>query len=209
MWDQKWLAQFPQVAFPAKAHIISVGEPVRYNYYLMSGVCAKILPLYNGEDYIAHYYYAGKMLGVHLHRYGQASQLDFQARTACVCYKIPQQEVAQQIAANSRLCYGLLQELADELDDRGDLSAAQFAGGGISILSMALKSLAVMQKDGQYHIPAFFTNVELSNYCGIHAVTISRLLSKLKSRGILERTKDGIVVYDMEKLSACIRSEEA
>lgn len=41
MWDKDWLIQFPKVSFAPNDKLFSMGEPIRYNYYLIDGICAK------------------------------------------------------------------------------------------------------------------------------------------------------------------------
>lgn len=83
-----------------------------------------------------------------------------------------------------------------------------FLAGSIAVLCLTLKSLAHENSDGSFSIPPLFSNVELGKLCGIHTVSVSRLIGKLTREGILERKKEGIVIYDMERLSAYVKLGE-
>lgn len=208
MWDQTWLQQFPQVTFAPKDKIFTLGETILYNYYLSDGICAKINPTSDGEDIVLQYYQPGKMLGVHLRQFGIETSLEFVAKTHCTCYKIPWQNVEHKIKTDNALCYSLMEEMVDECEFWSTSYVAHTLGGGISVLTLALKNLAIKQIDNTYQLHPMFTNVELSKYCGIHTVSVSRLLNKLAHENILERKKEGIVIYDIDRLSAYIKIGE-
>ena len=208
MWDQNWLKQFPQVTFQPNEKIFQIGQPPKFNYYLIDGICAKMLSSDEGEELVLQYFQPGKMLGIHLHRYGDENPLEFLAKTPCHCYKIPWEKVDQQVRTDSSLCYDLLQESVMEGELLANATIAHVFGGGISVLGMALKSLAILQSDGTYFLDPLFTNVELSKYCGIHTVSVARLMTRLSHEGILARTKEGITIYDMDQLSTYVKLDE-
>lgn len=208
MWDKTWLQQFPQVNFAPKDKLFTMGETIRYNYYLLDGICAKTNPTIDGEDIILQYYQPGKMLGMHLRQFGEETTLEFVAKTNCTCYKIPWLEVEHKIKTDNALCYNLMEEMVNECEFWSTSYIAHSLGGGISVLALALKMLAIKQADNSYLLHPMFTNVELSKYCGIHTVSVSRLINKLAHKGILERKKEGIVIYDMEGLSTYIKIGE-
>lgn len=208
MWRNEWLKQFPQITFLSGAYIFRTDEAANYNYYLISGICAQIYPTIHGESCILNYYQTGKMLGINLHRFGNASPLEFVAKTNCLCYKIPWETVDAYVKNDNHLCYSLLQETLDEYEHLSNFHIARALGGGISMLCMTLKQFAVLQPDHTWRLDPIFTNIELSNYCGIHAVSVSRLLSKLTRENILARTSEGIVIYNMDQLSHYIEIGE-
>lgn len=208
MWEKQWLAQFPEVSFAANDNILTTGDPLQYNYYLIDGICAKMQLTPDGEELILYYYKPGKMLGVHLNRYGQEIAMDFRACTPCRCYRIPHTLVQQKIRSDNDVCYFLLQESMDECDFWANSAIAHMLGGGISVLCLFLQQLAVPQPDGTGLLHPMFTNVTLSKYCGLHTVSISRLLSRLHREGILARSADGIRIYDMERLANYIKTGE-
>ncbi len=208
MWQVEWLEQFPKVTFQPNEKIIQIDESVKFNYYLIDGICARVFPTAEGKNIVLHYSQSGKMLGIHLQQFGEKSSVDFVARTTCQCYQIPMKMVQQYLKENNETCYSIMQEITAEYNEWTDLSIAHILGGGISSLCLAIKSLAFPQTDGTYLLHPMFTNVELSNYCGIHTVSVSRFMSRLAQEDILERTKDGVIIYDMERLSEYIKLGE-
>lgn len=208
MWDKQWLEQFPIIEFKANDLLFHVDKPAKYNYYLISGICAQTYPTADGNELVLTYYLPGKMLGINLHRFGNANPLNFVARTNCVCYKIPIETVEQKVKDDTNLCYYLFQESVTEQEQRTDLHIARVLGGGISILCFTLKLLALPFNNDTYIVNPVFTNVELSKFCGIHEVSISRLLTRLTQENILTKTPDGIIIHNISRLTEYICSGE-
>lgn len=208
MWDPAWLEKFPKVYFESGERIIKIDEPIIYNYYLVKGVCAKTVYSSEGESLILHYYNPGKMIGLHLRRYDEKSTMDFVAKSSCVCYKIPYQETQEMLINDNKLCYYTLQECLDEYDLFANESIASIFGGGMSVLCFNLKALAQKNEKGDYIVPLIYTNIELSQLCGVHQVSISRMLNQLKSKKIIARCAEGILINDMEALENYIKTEE-
>ena len=208
MWDPVWLEKFPKIYFERDERIIKMDESIIYNYYLIKGVCAKMVYSPDGESFILHYYNPGKMLGLHLRRNGKKNTLDFVAKTSCVCYKIPYQETQNMLINDNKLCYYTLQECLDEYDLFVNKKIASTFGGGMSVLCFNLKALAQKNEKGNYIVPLSYTNVELSQLCGVHQVSISRMLNQLKAKKIITRCDEGILISNMEALENYIKTEE-
>lgn len=208
MWDISWLEKFPKTYFETGEQIIKIDEPINYNYYLAKGVCAKVVYSPEGESLILHYYNPGKMLGLHLHRYGEKSTIDFVAKSPCVCYKIPYNETQNMLIKDNKLCYDILQECLDEYDFFITASLANIFGGGLSVLCFYLKLLAQKDEDGTYIVPLIYTNTELSHLCGVHPVSISRMLNHLKVSKVIERNEKGICISNMDVLENYIKTDE-
>lgn len=207
-WDPQWLSQFETVTFPIGSKIISLDEPLTYNYYIQSGICARIHPTASGEDLIMQYLYPGDMIGLFLQQFSKMAISQFEARKVCHCIRIPYEEVQKKIRNDSILCYNLLQQTVWDVDFWAVSYLIRSLGGGISILSLALLDQAQKQPDGTWLIDSMFTNVELSAYCGLHTVSISRLMRQLTHEGILKRTEDGILLYDRDRLEDYIKTDK-
>ena len=208
MWPHDWLEHYPKINFALGDAIISSGETNTYCYYLISGIAARTLATADGDDIILKYFQSGKMLGYHLRQFGATAELDFIVKTPCTCYKIPWQDVDALVRQNGDLCYALMEEMTEECDFWATSYIAHSLGGGISVLCLSLSFLAKPQANGTHKVHPMFTNIELGHYCGVHPVSVSRLLSKLTHEGILERTKEGLVIYDMAALSSYIKIGE-
>ena len=200
MWDETWLKQYPLLCFKSGQTIISLGEIFSHYYCLRAGICARIHPTYDGDEVIMQYLHPGDMIGMGLKNFGEESVSEFVARKDCECYQIPFEDVEQLLQTDATLCYAVYQNTLLELDFWATSYLAKTLGGGISILCLALHTQAKEQRDGTYLVDSMFTNMELSKYCGVHPVSISRFMTQLHHEGILERKKDGIHIYDRERL---------
>ena len=63
-------------------------------------------------------------------------------------------------------------------------------------------------KDGQTIVPAYWNNLEIAKYLGIHTVTVSRILKILKQSGALKRSPQGLVLTDPAKIAAYAEHRE-
>lgn len=205
MWDDEWLYQYPLLSFKSGQRILAMGEKFSHYFYLRSGICARINPTSDGEEIIMQYLHAGDMIGLGLKNFGEESVSDFIARKSCECYRIPIEHVEQRLQNDAALCYAVYQKTVSELDFWATSYLARTLGGGISIVCLALDTQAKMRDDGAYVVDSMFTNMELSKYCGVHAVSVSRFLTQLHHEGILERKKDGIHIYDRKRLFSYVK----
>ena len=209
MWERAWLEQYPLVHFEVGERLITIGETYDYYYYLEDGICARVSPTVEGEDVVLLYYQAGEMIGLHLEEFGKEAISEFVARKPCQCRQIPWREVEQYVKTHPHLCYRLMKALVHECDFWATSYIAYSLGGGISVLSLVLSTQARQQKNGQWLVDPMFTNMELSHYCGIHTVSISRLMTRLHKEGVLTRCKDGIVIEDMARLKNYVKLGDA
>ena len=209
MWERAWLEQYPLVHFEVGERLITIGETYDYYYYLEDGICARVSPTVEGEDVVLLYYQAGEMIGLHLEEFGKEAISEFVARKPCQCRQIPWREVEQYVKTHPHLCYRLMKALVHECDFWATSYIAYSLGGGISVLSLVLSTQARQQENGQWLVDPMFTNMELSHYCGIHTVSISRLMTRLPKEGVLTRCKDGIVIEDMARLKNYVKLGDA
>ncbi|MEF2824537.1 MAG: Crp/Fnr family transcriptional regulator [Peptococcaceae bacterium] len=209
MWERAWLEQYPLVHFEVGERLITIGETYDYYYYLEDGICARVSPTVEGEDVVLLYYQAGEMIGLYLEEFGKEAISEFVARKPCQCRQIPWREVEQYVKTHPHLCYRLMKALVHECDFWATSYIAYSLGGGISVLSLVLSTQARQQENGQWLVDPMFTNMELSHYCGIHTVSISRLMTRLHKEGVLTRCKDGIVIEDMARLKNYVKLGDA
>ncbi len=209
MWERAWLEQYPLVHFEVGERLITIGETYDYYYYLEDGICARVSPTVEGEDVVLLYYQAGEMIGLHLEEFGKEAISEVVARKPCQCRQIPWREVEQYVKTHPHLCYRLMKALVHECDFWATSYIAYSLGGGISVLSLVLSTQARQQENGQWLVDPMFTNMELSHYCGIHTVSISRLMTRLHKEGVLTRCKDGIVIEDMARLKNYVKLGDA
>lgn len=203
MWEKAWLEQYPKICFHSGERIFRIGDHLQYNYYLISGICARVFLAASGDEIILNYFHPGKMIGIYS-ACDQEITEEFLTKTECICYKVPCKHVENYTKQHVDFLYDLQQELSNEYWQQLTLHIARSLGGGISVIGIALKSLAVPQLDGSFLVDPIFTNVELSKYCGIHVVSVSRLLAQLSKDGIIVKSADGIIICNMKRLDEYI-----
>ncbi|MGI6227073.1 MAG: helix-turn-helix domain-containing protein, partial [Peptococcales bacterium] len=53
-----------------------------------------------------------------------------------------------------------------------------------------------------------YSNTRISQFLGIHKVTVSKILKVLKEEGIIEKGKEGIIILDERQLASYAKSEK-
>lgn len=205
MREEAWLEQYPVLHFKRGEKILTLGECFSDYYYLRSGICARINPTSDGEEIIMQYLHSGDMIGLGLKSFSDESISEFVARTDCEVYQIPIEDVEYRLQNEVKFCYEMYQKKLQDLEFWETSYLAETLGGGISVLCLVLYAQAKKYDSTSYLVDSMFTNMELSKYCGVHPVSISRFMTQLHHEGILERKKDGIHIYDRDRLYTYVK----
>lgn len=87
-----------------------------------------------------------------------------------------------------------------QLGHRLENVGAQSSSRRIIVWLKKLMDVSRPDRDGRYRIPCAMTMQDLSDLLLMHVTTCSRLVSALKSRGIIDRTGKYIVILDPAEL---------
>lgn len=182
-----------------------------YVYYLVEGICSISGVSIEGQEQTFLYLMPGEIIGhvpyiiskgAHsvLYSYRRPTVM---TKTNCTLYKIYANKfidhMKQSIAFSNYLNVSLAQNysmviahLKQVQEDSSTILVCRF------LLQMALKT-----PDGPV-VPKFFTYNEISQYFGIHEVTVSRIIGRLKQNGILVRTSNGLLIAKPDELQRII-----
>ncbi len=178
-----------------------------YIYYLTDGICAISGTSRDGHEQTFLYQMPGQFLGHNPHIMAKDTySLLFSYRlphiitkTNCTLYKIPVTKFLYHMEhdlefANfmihlfSRNQSMLLAHLKQVQEDPASVMVCRF--------------LLQMQTPGPEGpvVPRLFTYDEISQYIGVHMVTVSRIIGKLKQSGCLKRIPSGLLIRDEDYL---------
>ena len=178
-----------------------------YIYYLAEGICSVSGISYQGREQIFLYQKAGDMLGhvpylmssetqPHPYAYRRPTIL---AKTHCVLYEIPQKFFVVHLRKNLEFSIYLNEILARNY-------------------SMALAHLKQMQEDSVVSsvcrfllqvaspsdkgliIPKLFTYGEIARFLGVHEVTVSKIIGRLKQEALVTRISSGLLISNTKEL---------
>lgn len=190
-------------------------DKTRYIYYLAEGICSVSGISHHGREQIFLYQKAGDMLGhvpylispeaqAHPYAYRRPTIL---AKTHCVLYEIPQeffvehlhQDLEFSIYLNEILArnYSMaLAHLKQMQEDSVVSSACRFL---LQVASPSAEGLIV---------PKLFTYGEIARFLGVHEVTVSKIIGRLKQESLVTRISSGLLISNTKELEHIIRNPE-
>lgn len=106
----------------------------------------------------------------------------------------------EDLVYTAHMCFG-------QFGHRLDNMSAQSSSGRILAWLKKLKDTNTPDADGVYRIVSDMTVQDISDLLLIHVTTCSRLLSALKAKGIVDRTKRYLIIQDPAALEELARQE--
>lgn len=209
------LLKMPNVVyreFEKGDYIIQQGEKIDFLYYLEEGSCYRTTTTEKGNEIIYGIKesldsFVHSLLGV-LILYGDGvSPYHFIAKTKCSCYKIPKETFFEYVKDRPDILTQLIHMAIWEIMQVTDFFQTRQEGKTANRLCKLLLENA-QNKNGMLIVKKDYNNIKISQYLGVHEVTVSRILRALKNEGIIDKNKDGIQILDEEKLAAYADSEE-
>ena len=186
--------------------IINEGEKVNDLYYLVSGQVERISINENGEK---------NTLGIKAEKNGVASLLGiyyayddekdrysafvFKAASRCVCYKIPIKNYRQWVRSKPDIMEETILYFKNDYTQTLDMLSAHIKGDTSKEVCKFLLKNAVKKND-RYIVPKKRYLKDLAVVLNVHKVTISRIMRKLKEKGIVVRTEEGIEILNYKEL---------
>lgn len=188
-------------------------------YLLDSGLCALMTTTRNGEEKIHLYFRAKRTVGfvqVLVGEYFGEPSNNFRlqnpaafsiiAKTDCVLYRIQSSVFKQLMKDDPKFKDFTMQVVVENyVEILNRYHQAQEETADVRLCRLLLEQSK--NKDGKLVLPKYFTCTELSKYLGIHAVTVSRLISNLKQKGYISKKGHGIIVERPDQIKIIIDAE--
>lgn len=184
--------------------IVNQGDDTEYVYYILNGICYRVISNENGNEQIISIRTArgdiSSVLGLlTLLNNRETYSCSFRALTDCKCYKIHSKKffdiiytdihfLHQAIAFSTSENIGLIHKLTAHSES----SVSNF-------LCCLIYQLSIPAKDGKYTLPREYTIEFLSKMIGVTNVTVARIIGSLKSAGVLSREKGKLFINDMHE----------
>lgn len=206
------LCQGEKVIFKKGNFIARQGEPVDYVYYLSNGSCIRTSFTLKGDEIIYDTRNADGsaycLLGaLSLYCPEVIHYTNFIAKTNCICYRISNDDFMTFLLAHPEVLHELMYMAMDRYNclDK-NFHSKQKGYLANRVCSFIMENLD--RKDSGLWLNKRFTNSEISRYLGTHRVTIIRILKKLESDGLIQRSKEGIRVIDSNRMLIYAHDEE-
>lgn len=203
-----------QCRFRKGEFLIRTGETMEYVYYLVKGSVYRevitdkgyesILSRKGGDDI------ANSLVGIlalYNRNTGNTSSSDFVAHTDCLAYRVPVELCKEYLRQHPLLLEEVLHCAMDEYTRVLNMFNARREGNGAARLCALLLERSKELDDGRMTVSRKCTNVEISKLLSIHKVTVSRMLRALKAEGVVERTPDGLMILQPERMKQYAANE--
>ena len=186
--------------------LLASGEKLTHLYYLVEGVVNREIATENGNETIVSIKTTESpidaLVGVILlYRDSDISNSTFVAKTDCTCYRIPKESYLEVANKSPELLLATIRMMTRETSRLTELYNSKREGDAASRLCALLLDQC-QAHDGQIIVPAYWSNLEIAKYLGIHTVTVSRILKILKQDGCLKRSSQGLIITDQQQIAA-------
>lgn len=199
--------------------LINQGEAISYVYYLKDGIVHRNVLTERGLETtltIKSDHTKSKIeavIGVLIMYSAEAdqpkiAQSSFVAKTDCECIQIPVQsflkyayqdrDVLEEIVRHAMSNYTHLLEMYRLRQDKDTVA---------KICDSLLEHCE--DKNGIWQISDLPKNIDLAHQLGVHAVTVSRIMSKLQEEKIIKKKKNALIAADIDRLERLAEHEES
>lgn len=178
----------------------------KYVYCLEEGLCALHSVSPGGKERIYQYFLPGDFVGfipAYARSYPDDTFYAFSitAKSACTLYQIPYATFREFVDAHPDFYRWLFETAIAHYDNALKHCYALQDGNNFVSLCCALAELAIYEAP-HHVIHKDFSYGELANYLGIHTITVTRLMARLKDMGIVSKQGHQTVIRDMDRLAA-------
>ncbi|MGE4274354.1 MAG: Crp/Fnr family transcriptional regulator [Desulfitobacterium sp.] len=197
--------------FKKGEHIIHQQEKIDYVYIITSGICYRTHISETGAEILYGIKRANtgleSVIGILVLFNGGISTSNFVAHTKCCCYKVPYETFYQYVISQQDLCVEMLHLAMKEYRAVTERFHAQSHKNNFGLLCKLLLDHSSIV-DGKRSVEVGYNNKLLSEYLGIHQVTVSKMLKFLKEDGVIKKETKGIVILDESKLSRYVNEDK-
>ena len=183
------------------------GEPVEMLYYLTQGTLYRSFTTARGDEVLygikkaqPEAGLAQSLVGVlSLYSDGAVCNTSFTAMTECEGYMVPCEVFLNYVKDKPELLTDILRMAMSEYHNLMTNYQAHQEKHIANRLCQVLLNQSARKPDGCYYV-SNISNMELAGFLGIHQVTVSKILKRLKEKPVIKRTKKGWQIIDREQL---------
>lgn len=185
------------------------GEPDGNHYYIAEGVveCFKLDRA--GRKKVIDRYGAGMYLGYHILRDDCMPMSTMQCEEDCVLLAIPKDSFFRLLHGcpeftdrTIRYLFGLLSMQTNEVLNQSFFATAQ----RVPMLLAELASEAPVEEDGVAVLP--YGNTEIADMLGVSRNSVTSVMSRLASQGVIAKQRNAIRVIDVDRLVDIAQREQ-
>ncbi|UII54592.1 Crp/Fnr family transcriptional regulator [Cytobacillus spongiae] len=185
-------------------HIFMQDEPIENVYFIVDGKIKIYKSDINGKEQIVAILKQGEMFPhVGFFRKGNYPAYS-EALEDCTLVVVPINQFEKVLIANPELSIKVFKVLGEKIVDLQERLEAQILNNTYEQIIKLIVRLGNLHgqetADGKIVLKADFTNKDLANMIGTTRETVSRTLTKMKKKQLLEVTANGDMIYEKESL---------
>lgn len=178
----------------------------KYVYFLEEGICALTSTSSDGRECTYQYFLSGDFISfipAFNRHYPDDTFHAFaiMAKSDCRLCRISYSLFLSYVDEHPVLYRWLFEKAVTHYDNALRHSYSLQEGDNLMSLCQALMELAT-PLNSHYVLQKEFSYGELANYLGIHTITVTRLMARLKELGIIRKNGHQTVIPDMAQLKA-------
>lgn len=184
----------------------------KFIYLLEEGICALTSMTMDGEENIHLYFHPRRLVSFNQHFSSEkpypASEVRFSiiAKTECTVYQLPLSTFFNMLRTDMDFNQFVMRTLADNYHEVLLHLHWRVEKSAISRLCYLLLEI-VQSSRRQNLVPKFFTYAEMAKYLGVHQVTVSRIMTRIKKLGYVKKCPEGLIIENEKALRTLIENE--
>ena len=200
----EFFGRFSEIKYAKKEYILRAEDEPQGIYFLKSGFVKQVFLTESGKCLTLNIFKPGTYFPLTWALGGVENHDFFEAMTAVVTYRAPNDQVLAWLKQEPELLYTLTRRLSTGLGGMVHRMESLFyidAKSRIaSVLVMLGKRFGLKQPDGQVEISLTMTHQEIADLAGLTRETASTELKKLNDQGVLGYGSKKLVIKDWGKL---------
>lgn len=180
-------------------------ENSRAAYLLDEGICALTSINGKGEEQVYLYFSARRLIGFNqlfskAHAVSVEPRFPIISKTDCTLYRIPSDVLYQLMKTDPEFQDFLVGTMADNYREALVHFHRMKEESAAARLCRLLLDISTV-RNGKKTVPGFFTYAELAKYLGTHAVTVCRIMAKLKQCGYISKVGRSVILEREDMLT--------
>jgi len=203
--------------FARGASIIDLDMQVNGVYLVKEGAVEVILYTPHGPEKVLYYVGPGCIFGeVSCFVSGEIDEARVRARSACVCYFFSREQIEGMLASQyPHLLIELIRAEAHKIRMYGVLLQDSLSGDRFMrvckmlVYLVRFRGMGITPGQKQVNLQPQMTQTDMARLMGVHRVTVTKAVGRLKQLGILEHfSKTSLAISDFPALCGLIETEE-
>lgn len=173
-------------------------------YFLAEGDCSRKIYTESGEEFVYDRRRANNssdnfLAEIYLYITNKISSFTYATDSGCVVHVIPQSEFYKFLSINPDIMHGILFRVINRYNDLNQNFISKRSSKTISIVSGILLT-AAEYKNGKLIVDKKLSVTELSKRIGSHRVTVSKIITRLISENLIQKSPEGILILNKSAL---------